>query len=89
MEPSEDIQDDQDPLEERGEERRATEDRRRDHDTAAHVAEASNLKRAFGNDAAQRFLRLRGIHDDLAAEALLENYDRRKNHRRTGASVAR
>jgi hypothetical protein len=78
-----------DPLEDRSDERRMSDDRRQDHDTAAHVAEASNLKRAFGNDAAQRFLRLRGINDELAADALLENYDRRKGQRRTGASASR
>lgn len=90
MDDAEEIRDDQDdPLEERGDDRRVTDDRRQDHDTAAHVAEATDLKRAFGNDAAQRFLRLRGINDDLAAEALLENYDRRKGQRRSGASTAR
>ena len=87
MDEPEDIQDD--PLEQRSGERRIGDDRRQDHDTAAHVAEAAGLKRAFGNDAAQRFLRLRGIHDDLAAEALLENHDRRKNQRRASAGAAR
>ena len=67
-------------------ERRLTDDRRQDHDTAAQVTEAAALKRAFGNDAAQRFLRLRGINDDLAAEALLENYDRRQAQRRARAA---
>jgi hypothetical protein len=85
MDESDQAQDD--PLEDRKEDRRIAEDRRQDHDTAAHVAEASTLKRAFGNDAAQRFLRLRGIHDDLAAEALLDNYDRRRGQRRSGASA--
>lgn len=87
MDEPEDIQDD--PLEQRSAERRSAAERRQDHDTAAHVAEATSLKRAFGNDAAQRFLRLRGINDDLAAEALLENHDRRKSQRRSGASTSR
>lgn len=89
MDDSDDMQEQQDPLEDRTHERRLADDRRQDHATASHVAEASNLKRAFGNDAAQRFLRLRGINDDLAAEALLENHDRRKNQRRAGASASR
>lgn len=76
-----------DPIDDLQDERRASDDRRRDHDTAAHVAEAASLKRAFGNDAAQRFLRLRGINDDLAAEALLENNDRRKEQRRARAAA--
>lgn len=85
-----DDQDDiQDGAQDQPDERRGGEDRRQDLETAAHVAEASGLKRAFGNDAAQRFLRLRGINDELAAEALLENHDRRKNQRRSGAAAAR
>lgn len=76
MEPTDDLQD----------ERRLSDDRRQDHDTAAQVTEAAALKRAFGNDAAQRFLRLRGINDELAAEALLENYDRRQAQRRARAA---
>ena len=58
------------------------EDRRQDHETAAQVEEAAALKRAFGSDAALRFLKLRGINDELAQEALLENYDRRQQARR-------
>ena len=61
---------------------RRQEDRRQDHETAAQVEEAAALKRAFGSDAALRFLKLRGINDELAQEALLENYDRRQAARR-------
>lgn len=62
---------------------RRQEDRRQDHETAAQVEEAAALKRAFGSDAALRFLKLRGINDELAQEALLENYDRRQQARRS------
>ena len=65
---------------------RRREDRRQDHDTAAQVNEATALKRAFGSDAAERFLKLRGINDELAREALLENYDRRQLARRARAA---
>ena len=65
---------------------RRREDRRQDHDTAAQVNEATALKRAFGSDAAERFLKLRGINDELAREALLENYDRRQQARRARAA---
>ncbi len=61
---------------------RRQEDRRQDHETAAQVEEAAALKRAFGSDAALRFLKLRGINDELAQDALLENYDRRQAARR-------
>ncbi len=64
---------------------RRQEDRRQDHETAAQLHEAAALKRAFGSDAAQRFLKLRGINDELAQEALLENYDRRQAARRARA----
>lgn len=76
-----------DPIDDLQDDRRLSEDRRQDHDTAAQVSEAAALKRAFGNDAAQRFLRLRGINDELAAEALLENYDRRQAQRRARAGA--
>jgi hypothetical protein len=69
-------------------ERRRQEDRRRDHETAAQVSEAAALKRAFGGDAAERFLKLRGINDELAREALLENYDRRQASRRARPSAS-
>ena len=72
----------QEEQEEREREERRMQDRRQDHETAAQVAEAAALKRAFGSDAAQRFLKLRGINDELAQEALLENYDRRQAARR-------
>ena len=62
-------------------ERRA-EDRRQDHDTAGQVHEAIALQRAFGSDAAQRFLKLRGIDGEIAQNALLDSYDRRQAARR-------
>ena len=62
-------------------ERRQAE-RRQDHETAAQVSEAAALQRAFGSDAAQRFLKLRGIGDQLAQDLLIENYDRRQQARR-------
>ena len=65
---------------------RRREDRRQDHDPAAQINEASALKRAFGSDAAERFLKLRGINDEVAREALLENYDRRQQARRARAA---
>lgn len=61
---------------------RRKEDRRQDQETAAQVSEAAALQRAFGSDAAQRFLKLRGINDELAQDLVLENYDRRQLARR-------
>lgn len=61
---------------------RRQEERRRDQETATQIAEAAALQRAFGSDAAQRFLKLRGIDDELAQDLLLENYDRRQRARR-------
>jgi hypothetical protein len=57
-------------------------ERRQDHDTASQITEAAALQRAFGSDAAQRFLTLRGIGDELAQNLLIENYDRRVAARR-------
>lgn len=57
-------------------------ERRQDTETATQIAEAAALQRAFGSDAAQRFLKLRGIGDELAQELLIENYDRRMQARR-------
>lgn len=67
-------------------ERRADE-RRQDIQTADAVGEALAFQRAFGNDAAQRFLKMRGIEGDVAQQALLDNYDRRRANRRTEARV--
>lgn len=64
---------------------RRADDRRQDHDTAAVVSEALACQRAFGNDAAQRFLKMRGIEGDVAQQALLDSYDRRKQIRRMAA----
>jgi|GEM_PF-2301882 hypothetical protein len=61
---------------------RRSHERRQDHDTATQITEAAALQRAFGSDAAQRFLKLRGIGDQLAQDLLIENYDRRQLARR-------
>ena len=61
---------------------RRGEDRRQDHETANQVHEAIALQRAFGSDAAQRFLKLRGIDGEIAQNALFESYDRRQAARR-------
>jgi hypothetical protein len=61
---------------------RRTHERRQDQDTASQITEAAALQRAFGSDAAQRFLKLRGIGDQLAQDLLIENYDRRQQARR-------
>ena len=61
---------------------RRQQDRRQDLETAAQVSEAVALQRAFGSDAAQRFLKLRGIGDQQAQDLLIENYDRRQLARR-------
>lgn len=66
---------------------RRADDRRQDRETAAVVSEALACQRAFGNDAAQRFLKMRGIEDEIAQQALLDNYDRRKEIRRTSAKT--
>lgn len=65
---------------------RRNQERRQDRETATQVTEAAALQRAFGSDAAQRFLKLRGIGDQLAQDLLLENYDRRQMARRHRAA---
>ena len=67
---------------------RRQQDRRQDHETAAQLHEAIALQRAFGSDAAQRFLKLRGIPDEIAQDALIEAYDRRQAARRGRNSSA-
>jgi hypothetical protein len=57
-------------------------ERRQDLETASQITEAAALQRAFGSDAAQRFLKLRGIGDQIAQDLLIENYDRRQAARR-------
>lgn len=63
-------------------------ERRQDQETASQISEAAALQRAFGSDAAQRFLKLRGIGDQLAQDLLLENYDRRQQARRAQLNAA-
>lgn len=67
---------------------RRQQDRRQDLETASQVTEAAALQRAFGSDAAQRFLKLRGIGDQLAQDLLIENYDRRQQARRERSASA-
>lgn len=43
---------------------------RKDVETEAKIREALNMKHAFGDDAARRFLNLRGIDPDLADRIL-------------------
>ncbi len=63
-------------------------ERRQDHETASQITEAAALQRAFGSDAAQRFLKLRGIGDQVAQDLLIENYDRRQKARREQRAAA-
>ncbi len=58
---------------------RRHQDRRQDEDTASQITEAAALNRAFGSDAAQRFLKLRGIGDRLAQLS----HGRRRSHARS------
>lgn len=67
---------------------RRQQERRQDVETAAQITEAAALQRAFGSDAAQRFLKLRGIGDQLAQDLLIENHDRRQQVRRERLAAA-
>jgi hypothetical protein len=44
--------------------------KRKDKETEAKVREAISLKYAFGDDAARKFLKLRGVDPDLAERVL-------------------
>jgi hypothetical protein len=57
-------------------------DRRQDLETAAQVHKALEVRRAFGNEAAQRYLELRGIVGEVAQLAIIEANDRRQAERR-------
>ena len=67
---------------------RRAQERRIDQETATQIREAAALQRAFGSDAAQRFLKLRGINDELAQDLVLEKYDRRQLARRMRQAAA-
>ena len=54
-------------------------ERRQDHETANHIAEAVRLKRAFDFNTGARFLRMRGVADTVASDALAGQYERRSN----------
>ena len=43
---------------------------RKDVETEATIREALNMKHAFGDDAARKFLNLRGVDPDLADRVL-------------------
>lgn len=67
---------------------RRGQDRRQDHDTAQQVRKAMEIQRSFGNDAAQRYLTLRGIIGESAQLAVIEAGDRRRAERRRAAAAA-
>jgi hypothetical protein len=43
---------------------------RKDKDTEAKIREAISMKSAFGDDAARRFLKMRGVNPDLTERIL-------------------
>lgn len=47
-------------------------------DTEEAQAHERRMKRAFGDDVAQRFLQLRGVADERAQQALVERYYQRQ-----------
>jgi hypothetical protein len=63
-------------------------ERRQDCATADLVTEALRMKRAFGEDAAGEFLRRHGVNAEVAHEALVDRYERRRVVRATGETSA-
>ncbi|MES2315978.1 MAG: hypothetical protein V4631_00660 [Pseudomonadota bacterium] len=55
---------------------------------AIRADEKMRLKVAFGDDVAQRFLRLRGIVGDLMQEAVLERYAAKQAARMARDAIA-
>lgn len=55
---------------------------------ASSSDETMRLKVAFGDDVAQRFLKLRGIHDGLMQEAVLERYANKQAARMAREAIA-
>lgn len=49
-----------------------------ERETVISIDEQMRLRRAFGDDVAQRFLRLRGIHGDVMQDAVLARYAMRQ-----------
>lgn len=43
---------------------------RKDKETEAKIQQAITMKSAFGDDAARRFLKMRGVNPDLAERVL-------------------
>lgn len=54
-------------------------ERRQDHQTATHIAEALIMKRAFGAVAGLEFLRRCGVLEELVSGALADRYERRRD----------
>jgi hypothetical protein len=52
---------------------------RKDKETEAKVREALTMKNAFGDDAARRFLKLRGVDPDLAERILTAKPNKLRN----------
>lgn len=50
--------------------------------------EQMRLKVAFGDDVAQRFLKLRGIHGEIMQEAVLERYAQKQAARLAREAIA-
>ncbi|MES2148659.1 MAG: hypothetical protein V4508_02595 [Pseudomonadota bacterium] len=59
-----------------------TKDRRQDYDSAEKIKQALQMQEAFGFDVAQRFLKLRGIGDEVAQRTLIGKYEQRQRERR-------
>ena len=57
-------------------------------ETRSQADEKMRLKVAFGDDVAQRFLRLRGIVGDLMQEAVLERYAAKQAARMARDAIA-
>lgn len=49
-----------------------------ERETVSQVEEKMRLRRAFGDDVAQRFLRLRGIDNEVMRDAVLVRYAMRQ-----------
>lgn len=56
--------------------------------TSSISDETMRLKVAFGDDVAQRFLKLRGIHDVIMQEAVLERYANKQAARMAREAIA-
>lgn len=59
-----------------------------DTSVAPSSDEKMRLKVAFGDDVAQRFLKLRGIHGELMQEAVLDRYASKQAARMAREAIA-